>query len=76
MLRYSGGSYKAYLETLDAVKALAGDAAITQENLDAAVAQLTAARLALVARPVWKGLCRCYDRISRLQREIGLSAFL
>ena len=52
---YTADSYNAYLAKLAEAKQIAADAAATQEAIDKAAADLTAARSALAIRPITAG---------------------
>ena len=63
---YTDDSYHAYVEALTQAKKVANDAAATQVSVNSAVANLTAARLALEIRPV--------ELVEGANREIHISS--
>ncbi len=75
---YTADSYNAYAAKLAEAKALANDTAATQEAVDKATADLTAARLALAIRSVEdvKGANKEFKVISGQSRQIVLSDYI
>ena len=75
---FTSDSYSAYLEKLDAAKAIADDIAVAQETVDQATADLTSAREALVVRPVEEidGAGKFFRATSGSAKEIVLSDYI
>ncbi len=75
---YTVDSYNAYSAKLAEAKAIAEDTAATQEAVDKATADLTAARLALAIRPVEdvKGASKEFRIISGRNKEIVLAHYI
>ena len=75
---YTLDSYNAYLAKLDVAKALLGDIAVTQTDVDNATAALKDARLALAVRPIEEvqGANKSFNLISGSNKEITLSDYI
>ena len=75
---YSSDSFNAYLKVLAEAKTVAADENATQESVDKAASNLTAARLALTVRPVEaiKGADKNIELISGENKEIALSDYI
>ena len=75
---YTADSYNAYVAKLDAAKALLGDVAVAQADVDRAVAALTEARLALAVRPVEEvqGANKSFTIISGNNKEIVIADYI
>ena len=75
---YTADSYNAYRAKLDAAKTVANDTAATQEAVDKATADLTAARGALTIRPIEevKGAKKEFKVISGREKEIVLADYV
>ncbi len=75
---YTADSYNKYAEKLARAKEIAGDTTATQEAVDQATANLTAARLALAVRPVEavKGANKEFSIISGANKEIVLADYV
>ena len=75
---YTADSYNAYLAKLTEAKRIANDEAATQENIDKATADLSAARLALVVRPVEEltGAAKTFNMIFGDVKEIALADYI
>ena len=75
---YTDDSYDAYLAKLQAAKNVAADENATQENINNAAAELTAARLALAVRSVYEveGGNKSFRMISGNVKEIALADYV
>ena len=75
---YTADSYNAYLAKLSAAKEVAGNEAATQESVDNATAELSAARLALAIRPVEEvaGANKSFRMLPGDTKEITLSDYV
>ncbi len=75
---YTLDSYNAYLAKLAEAKALVSDVAVTQATVDAAVAALKEARLALAVRPVEEvvGANKSFSIVSGNNKEIVLADYI
>ena len=75
---FTADSYNKYSAKLDAAKALLGDVAVTQAEVDRAVAALTEARLALTVRPVEEiqGVNKSFTIISGNNKEIVIADYI
>ena len=75
---YTTDSYNTYLAKLEAAKNIATDETATQDDVDEATAELSAARLALSVRPVEavKGADRNIILISGESKDITLSDYI
>ena len=75
---YTADSYNAYVERLNAAKALVSDIAVTQATVNEVTAALTEARLALTVRPVEEidGANKSFSVISGTSQEFALSGYV
>ena len=75
---YTADSYNAYLAKLAEAKQIAADAAATQEAIDKAAADLTAARSALAIRPITavKGANKEFSMLSGTNKEIVIADYV
>ena len=75
---YTSESYNAYLELLNAAKALAGDENATQESIDKATEDLSAARLALVVKPIFEveGGKKSFTLVQGDSEEIAIADYI
>ena len=75
---YTADSYNAYLELLNAAKALAGDENATQESIDKATEDLSAARLALVVKPIFEveGGKKSFTLVQGDSEEIAIADYI
>ena len=75
---YTADSYNAYAEKLAEAKALVNDIAVTQQTVDAALAALTEARLALTVRPIEEveGANKSFNIISGNNKEINIADYV
>ena len=75
---FTADSYNAYVAKLDAAKALLGDIAVTQADVNRAVAALSEARLALAVRPIEEvqGVNKAFSLISGNNKEIVIADYV
>ena len=75
---YTLDSYNAYLTKLEAARKVANDDAATQDDVDKATADLSAARLALVVRPVKEimGASKTFKMAPGDSREISIGDYI
>ena len=75
---YTEESFNAYVEKLNAAKALVDSVAVTQEAVDNAFKALTDARLALAVRPIVEveGTNKSFNIISGNNKEIDISDYI
>ena len=75
---YTAESYKVYTDRLSAAKAILADDSASQDDVDKACADLTAARLALTVRPIKavEGANKSFKVIPGEGREISLADYV